>query len=209
MAATRIMTDDEVMASFMVDEFAMTRASEMASQVENLDFRVIDAVRVYLCELCFKEYLVFSNKFNVGDAIALRKLLDECWERIHQGASLPLPESVRDILNSAEFDWEDWDHPLAGKAVAALCIMDASLVQSIGARLAGLRAGLEALMWNVAHDLIDRAGADDSLVTLPQALKSGAVLFPVGQPLVTVLEAAQSAGNSPETFAKWAHKSIT
>lgn len=201
-----VMTEEEVAAASKLDDLAKIEAGDLASGFERFDPLVVDTARLFVCELAFQQYQTFAEKFDSGNSAALREMLDECWRCNSEGAQLPSVEQIRLWLDRAEIDEEDWDHPSAGDAGAALCAIDACLAYPGTDRIDALRTGLESLLLHSVKRTIDEqvetGGAVEELLHQVQSQNQTVSPF-LSQQVRTVLEAAQRFSGNRLALIEW------
>ena len=206
------MTDSEILAASKLDEIATSKAHALGEKIAKYSDLVVDTVRVVVCELAFRWYLPFALKFQVGDHNALRQLLDDCWQSVNGKKSFPLPDFVQDQLDDAAIDTDDWDHPSAVDAVAALCVIDSSIGRSSKSldHVVALINGLELLFRSDVKQMIDSCAASDALLeNVACSVQAGTTLIPIEEDLEKVLEMAEKFGSDPSQFVSLVRQSLT
>lgn len=197
-----VMTNEEMVAAARLDDYAKSRAGLLGERASHYSNDVVDALRLFVCEMAYQRYVPFAEKFGAGNAETLRKLLNECWDSIRAGEPFPKVEVIKSKIDGAEFDDADWDHPIASDAVSALCIIDACLI-CIDERPVCLSNGIELLLGNSIKKMIDAcAESGGDLNKLTDAIESGAVLVPEDELIVEILEHVADF-ESTKLFSDW------
>jgi hypothetical protein len=121
------------------DARVMARIDEtVAATVDDLCGRLSDPHgfrcslwRLALCERVYPNYAVVSRKHGIGNAAALRQLMDEEWESLSQTRELLPPAHVSALLAQANFSYDDQSDLLMPCAENVLSVCDVALRRGI------------------------------------------------------------------------------